>query len=180
MNPIAASCAGVEKATGALRIVVGPISVALGSYTCAGDFPGNPWDGLTWNLTTKCNTSYSPFLGEPWQTSFLSTTAHPTGAQMSLWSPAIPMHPAMDGPYSVLYNTVSSIAYLVDGTNSASPNSTDLPVEIPAFGIWIYSSGERPDYPEGVEVITIDPHYTPTPDPKDGRCISRKQFVTTL
>ena len=179
MNPIAYGC-GLESKQGAIAGGFKTTETVryLGSYICSNQ-------PFLYDLAADMYTKKDLFTasGTFWETHFNALVwANPGPGRFSLkprtYLSNIYMVEAMDGPYHVLYNPSPVTNYGLVQAPDLDPNVR--PITIPAYGIWIYAPNERPDYPNGAEVVTIDPNYSVAFQSGDGRCPERKQFVTSL
>ena len=173
VNPIAYGCS-LEKTEGAVAngfVQGGRLLHPAYNYLCDGQL--NTFD------TTASTTGFVSGTLSIWSTKFLPVAwANPLPTRVSLKAKSsftdLAMTPAMDGPYHVLYNAGASVQYgLVSGSQPTGDPNLE-PVIIPAYGIWIYAPGERPDYPQGAEVVTWDPDPSVPFHSGDGRCSSAR------
>jgi hypothetical protein len=177
MNPIAYGC-NLESTQGAVADGFNTASTFrnFDSYVCDGFLS-------TLAATIKTDKNLMIFGVHYWETEFLPVNwANPLPTRNSFKSRTANveqgMTAAMDGPYHVLYNPNSW--FPVGLVTSAAGNPNLKPVIIPPYGVWIYAPNERPDYPNGVEVVTMDPDPSVPFVAGDGRCTTRQQFVVPL
>lgn len=176
MNPIAASCGhgNVESVQEALTgsYTVGPVQGPWGTpFRC----PLQPVFTPQWQFAGVLNTIATT----PAQTrlDLLAASYNGTFGNVTLTMSQQFLTEAMDGPYHVLYNTAQLLGYIND---AAHPTGKSLTVIIPAYGIWIYATHERSDYPQGAEIVTFDASNATTATKADGACPGRTQFVVAL
>jgi len=182
MNPLAVSCNTSSSAAAEEEAkqgsVFGPPNFASdwtalwGLYSCV---PGNFFSMGGRTRTYNAGGGFGD-----WYTSYEDTNVGIAWGftEKLTVAPRMKLTEAMDGPYHVLYNA-GPLPYTsgvcVKSTDPFNPGCT--PAAIPVYGTWIYAPNERPDYPAGVQIITIDPQ---SPDPTKGACNQRVQFVVPL
>jgi hypothetical protein len=177
MNPIAHGCS-LESVQGPLtggfktnQVFLQPVQ----EYLCNGAV--NAFSGVL---------QVGPFtlFGQQfWEANFMPVNwANPLNSRNSLkWRTSNQLQglvPAMDGPFHVLYNPTSFFPIGLVTSANGDPNLK--PVIIPPYGLWIYAPNERPDYPNGATIVTLDPDFSVPMVPGDGRCPSRVQFIFPL
>jgi hypothetical protein len=160
MNPIATSCQ-IESVQGAVAngFRTGSRPYVIGEFECGGSM---------YRLGASLDTE---FQYPAWWTAFRYITwANPNWGGYtteSLVAGFMQMQTATDGPWHVLYNTQPITGYFATNPDAIGGKFAT----IPAYGIWIYAPGERADYPNGAEVVTLDLFQG---------CNKRVQFVVAL
>lgn len=158
MNPIASQCGAVSEVSSPLVGSPGYRSrFGHYSYYCNGAYHTGAIDltvgraSFTYSILSYVTWQYPDYMGN------VTESPVTTGG-------SIPMSETYDGPYNVAYNT-QAISVTIEHGNDGAVLGTQT---IPAYGLWIYQAGQRPDYPAGVYVFTID---VPSP------CVQRVQVV---
>ncbi len=183
LNPLASSCTNVESVQSA---VFGPPDFTNNklsywgqpsTYDCSG--PGGtiahyPLDTtkMGGNLHVWKEASTGLWKGRAEAISFVGTGIT---ASLSV-APLLQFDNAMDGSYHVAYNG-GPWGYTENVCIHTWWHPACMLGSIPPYGFWLYAKGERPDYPNGVQIVTIDAVH---PSPADGACNGRMQFVVPL
>lgn len=175
LNPVASSCTNVESVQGA---VFGPSSFVSDTFGWWGDYKCSPSDSVTWHIGGRLHTTLVPNQTGAWRTRYEVVSQSSMinwgfGVTLSV-APIMLLANGMDGLYHVAYNNVP---YTESVCMTTLWHSQCMLVTIPAYGTWIYAKGERADFPYGVQIITIDPQQ---PDPANGACNQRLQFIVPL
>lgn len=169
-NPLSASCDGPsEMVKSALsgNYTTGYLFKEWGQYHCS------PLEVLPWVMKGESSFGLTN-AGDMAIHFFLNWDATKGLGSLTMVTPNnVNLTEAMDGPWHVLYNTAPASADI----NPKHGEGSFLEVTIPPYGIWIYARGERPDYPNGVMVVTFD---SIVPYPENGICGGRQQFVVSM